>query len=124
MKFLNKEHFGFYKEYGRQYETSDMYLAMFFYLLGLSGSARTNIESLYDFEENQVKPEGVKSVWMEQSTAALVRLAYNLYYSEPMVLENDPDPVATAFTYSVADIMSKMHEWLPYTFDAIKYLYK
>lgn len=123
MKFLNRDHFEFYKEYGKEYEAADKAYAMFFYVIGLSGDARRNIGCFRDSETGFVKPEGLHLEWMNECTGALIRLAYNLYFPDPVIPENVSDPFAAAYSFSVSSIMSKMNEWLPYVLEAIKYLY-
>lgn len=50
-----------------------------FYLLSIFAETRNNINTLYDFKENWIKPEGLNQGWQTGGTTKVTKLAYNLY---------------------------------------------
>lgn len=123
MKFNGKQHQEFYAKYGSIYEGKDYQRQVLFYLLGVSESCRRNINSIYDFTENLIKPECLHAGWQTSSSRALTRLAFDLYHGDPVVSEDADDLEAELTEYSVSNIMSKLHEWLPFALEAINIVY-
>lgn len=56
----------------------DSYHRAFFYCVGISDTARSNVGRLFDFEKHQIKPEGLHEGWQTGGTVRLTRLAFNL----------------------------------------------
>jgi hypothetical protein len=57
----------------------DPYRMALFYLLGLTGETRRNIDSLYDFDENTIKSGGMFEPWQTGTSIKITRLAFNLF---------------------------------------------
>ena len=80
MLFKDNKHQEFFEENVRKTNSAgDPYREALFYTLGLTGETRNNIADLYDFEENAIKPEGIKNPWQTGTSSRVTRLAFNLY---------------------------------------------
>ena len=80
MLFKDDQHKEFYEDsIAKTNAAGDPYRKALFYTLGLTGETRNNINALYDFEENGIKPEGIKNPWQTGTSKKVTRLAFNLY---------------------------------------------
>lgn len=79
IKFASKEHEEFFHSMLKKCGTADACYQAFFYCVGISGTARTNVRQLFDFGARQIKPEGLHEGWQTGGTARLTRLAFNLW---------------------------------------------
>ena len=50
-----------------------------FYTLAIFEETRRNIDALYDFKENCIKPEGLNQGWQTGGTTKATKLAFNLF---------------------------------------------
>lgn len=122
MQFNGLEHEEFYK----QHETNDVYRNCLWYLIGVSETTRSHVNDIYDFDEHCIKPEVFNAGWMTSSTSALIRLAFDLYHSDPVLSDDnlDNEKKETELTlYSVSNIFSRLNEWRIYALEAIAMMY-
>lgn len=115
MKFVDKEHRDFFLR--MVYKTNsakDPYREALFYTLGLTGETRRNINSLYDFKENGINPDGMNGGWQTSTSWKVTKLAFNLYngYSGE---GNEPSDY-TPFELFSCGLME-------YMFEAVRLLY-
>ena len=59
IKFASKEHKDFFLAMLHKCGSTDCYHRAFFYCVGISGTARTNVERVFDFVKDQIKPDGL-----------------------------------------------------------------
>lgn len=79
-KYKDDEHFEFYMQCIEKVNAeNDTYRKSFFYVMGILPETRQNIHSLYDFEANGIKIEGLSEPWQTSDTLKVCRLAMNLY---------------------------------------------
>lgn len=57
----------------------DPYHQACFYLFGLTTETRENINSLFDFQQDSIRPNGLDAGWQTSATARITRLAFNLW---------------------------------------------
>lgn len=79
IRFADSEHKAFYIQKLAQAGNSDVYHKAFFYTMGISPETRRNIRTLFDFQEDGIKPEGLSAAWQTGGTRRLCRLAFNLW---------------------------------------------
>ncbi len=118
LNFNSEQHKAFFLKYVNLY-SGDMQTMALFYLLGVSESTRTNIKQIYDFESHCIIPDCLTAGWLTSSTGALIRLAFDLFHSDP-VIPSDDYPISN---YSVSNTLGKLNEWLPYGIAAINLIY-
>ena len=82
--FASDQHRNFFEQ-NMASVCNDSYHRALFYLLGVSAETRRHIESLFDFAEDAILPEGLATGWQTSGTGCLCRLAFNLWngYTEP-----------------------------------------
>lgn len=85
MVFANKDHEHFYYSCMDSCECRDTYHSALFYVLGISPDTRANIHALFDFEHDEIRPDGLGKGWQTSGSRRLCRLAMNLWngYTEP-----------------------------------------
>ncbi|MCM1265428.1 MAG: DUF6075 family protein [Candidatus Gastranaerophilales bacterium] len=74
----------------------DCYHKAFFYCIGISEDARKNINQLFDFSTDQIKPETINEAWQTSGSKAVCRLAFNLwngYIEEESPKDYTPDSI-------------------------------
>ncbi len=80
MKFVDKEHKEFYDRMLKKAACKgDSFREALFYTLGLTDETRRNVNSLYDFKENGINPDGMHAGWQTSTSWRVSKLAYNLY---------------------------------------------
>lgn len=77
--FASREHQTFYYQMLSKTRNSDAYHRAFFYAMGICAETRRNIYTLFDFEEDSIRPEGLAAPWQTGGTRRLCRLAFNLW---------------------------------------------
>lgn len=78
LSFTSDQHLAFYKEcLARTRE--DSYHRALFYLLGASGDTRRQIDRLFDFAEDCIRPEALHAGWQTDGSYRLCLLAFNLW---------------------------------------------
>ncbi|MGL6199133.1 MAG: DUF6075 family protein [Lachnospiraceae bacterium] len=93
--FKDEEHKKFYFEYLQRCRCDDVYHKVLIYTLGIDRDSRENIDTVYDFNNGCVKPEGLHQGWITSGSARIVRMAFNLYCNgTPTVFEYEDDPDA------------------------------
>lgn len=82
--FASDHHRGFFEQNIARVR-NDSYHKALFYLLGVSDETRRHIESLFDFAEDAIRPDGLTAGWQTSGTGRLCKLAFNLWngYTEP-----------------------------------------
>lgn len=85
MKFHGMNHRDFYWRNMEKCKRNDAYHRAFIYLMGLAPDTRAHINSLFDFDEDVIKTEGLRGAWQTSGTLRLCRLAFNLWngFTEP-----------------------------------------
>ena len=79
IRFSSKEHKDFYSQTLIKIYNNDSYHRAFFYAMGICEETRRNINTLFDFKEDSIKPEGLSAAWQTGGTRRLCRLAFNLW---------------------------------------------
>lgn len=80
IKFWNKEHENHYYEVLAKMRKSDVYRKSAAYLLTLDSDCYKHIDSLYDFEQNAIKPFGSLDFgWQTSTSIRTTRLIFNLW---------------------------------------------
>ncbi len=77
--FAGREHKAFFSEMLAKTCNDDTYHRAFFYTMGICPETRRNIHTLFDFEEDGIRPEGLAAAWQTGGTRRLCRLAFNLW---------------------------------------------
>lgn len=79
IRFSSKEHKDFYFQMLTKTRNDDSYHRAFFYAMGICEETRRNINTLFDFKEDGIRPEGLSAAWQTGGTRRLCRLALNLW---------------------------------------------
>ena len=58
---------------------NDCYHRAFFYVMGIAGETRRNINAMFDFKTDCIKPEGMHAGWQTSGTVKVCHLAFNLW---------------------------------------------
>lgn len=77
--FKSDEHRRFYFAMLDRCRIDDCYHRAFFYVAGLSSETRAHIDSLFDFEQDQIRLTGLRGGWQTSGTSQICRLAFNLW---------------------------------------------
>ena len=77
--FASKEHKAFYVQMLSKAKNDDSYHRAFFYTMGICKETRQNIDTLFNFKERCIEPEGLYAGWQTGTTYKLCRLAFNLW---------------------------------------------
>lgn len=107
MIFKNQEHKTFYQNCLKKCRVQDAYHKALVYCLGISGDARRNISSIYDFKSGNVKPECLRQGWITSGSARIIRMAFNLYCNGvPSVYdyENPEEQLSECGCYTVENL--------------------
>jgi excisionase family DNA binding protein len=83
LRFLDDAHRGFYEERLKGVREGDVYRKALFYTLGVCHETRVHISDLYDFDDEHIKPEGIRKPWQTSESKRATRLAFNLYGLNP-----------------------------------------
>ncbi len=111
IKFTSKEHEYFYKTMIQKSGNRDSYHRVFFYCVGISDTARRNINRIFDFEQDRIKPDGLREGWQTGGTVRITRLAFNLWNG---YMAQGEERMSTP--YEMFDC-----SYSPYFYEAIKY---
>jgi len=68
VKFRSTAHRDFFLEMMQRCKTNDTYHRAFFYVMGIAGETRTNIERMFNFKEDCINPEGMHGGWQTSGT--------------------------------------------------------
>ena len=79
IKFASREHKQFFFEMLERCKIKDSYHQAFFYCAGISDTTRLNINRMFSFEEDCIKPEALHDGWQTGGSIRLSRLAFNLW---------------------------------------------
>lgn len=107
--FVDAEHESFYYENIRRCWIEDCYHKALVYCLGISEDTRRNVDRIFDFQMNVIKPECLKEGWITSGSQMVIYLAFNLYTDTmPTVRERSrkQDQIRECRRYSVSDIFA------------------
>ena len=79
IRFKDREHLAFYNMVLKQTRKDDPYHKAFFYVGGISSDTRNNIQKIFDFEEDCIRPDCINDGWQTSGTERITRLAFNLW---------------------------------------------
>ena len=79
LNFKSEEHRSFYYAMLDKCRVNDCYHRAFFYVMGLSGETRAHIRNLFDFDEDCIRPAGLRGGWQTSTTIRICRMAFNLW---------------------------------------------
>lgn len=79
IKFSGAAHRDFFLEMMNQCRRNDCYHRAFFYVMGIAGETRANINQLFDFKTDRINPEGMHGGWQTSGTVRVCHLAFNLW---------------------------------------------
>lgn len=79
VKFSSVAHQDFFLEMMRKCKTNDSYHRAFFYVMGISGDTRRNINQLFNFKEDSIIPDGMYGGWQTSGSIRVCQLAFNLW---------------------------------------------
>lgn len=74
IRFVDRDHLAFYNQTLNQSGNNDPYHKAFFYIMGISGETRRNIQKIFDFKE-----DCIYDGWQTSGSERLTRLAFNLW---------------------------------------------
>ena len=77
--FASKEQREFFGEMLEKSKSLDCYHQSFFYCMGICEDTRRNINRLFDFVYDQIRPEGLRDSWQTSGSVRVTRLAFNLW---------------------------------------------
>lgn len=77
--FASREHEDFYHSMLERRGWKDSYHQALFYCLGIAEETRDNVDSLFDFKKDAIRPEGLEEGWQTGGSIRLCRLAFNLW---------------------------------------------
>lgn len=60
-------------------KVNDTYHRAFFYVMGIAGETRNNINQMFDFKNDCIVPEGMHGGWQTSGTVKVCHLAFNLW---------------------------------------------
>lgn len=113
IQFASKEHEKFFYSMLKKTGKTDSYHTAFFYCIGISDTTRQNVERVFDFEKQHIKPEGLYEGWQTGGSVRLTRLAFNLWNG---YIETGKERLSTP--YEMFDC-----GYAPYFFEAIRLKY-
>lgn len=79
IRFIDRDHLAFYNQLLNQTGKKDPYHKAFFYVIGISSDTRNNIQKIFDFEGDCIRPDCIGDGWQTSGTERLTRLAFNLW---------------------------------------------
>lgn len=79
IKFRSEAHRDFFLEMMGKCKTNDSYHRAFFYVMGIAGETRANINQMFDFKHDCIEPEGMHGGWQTSGTVRVCHLAFNLW---------------------------------------------
>ena len=77
--FRNAAHREFFLENMARCKRNDCYHRAFFYVMGIAGETRSNINAMFDFKNDRIEPEGMRGGWQTSGTVKVCHLAFNLW---------------------------------------------
>lgn len=79
IRFRSMEHQDFFLENMMKCRVNDCYHRAFFYVMGIAGETRNNINQMFDFKNDCIVPEGMHGGWQTSGTVKVCHLAFNLW---------------------------------------------
>lgn len=117
MKFKDEQHKANYNELYNSMKVKDEYHNTLAYLLTLDTVCREHIKSVYDIEQDTIKPECIFDSWQTSGSTKTIRLAFNLWNGRA----TDKDTESASPYYTVDEIFSC--SYAPYFWQAIQIRY-
>lgn len=94
MKFADDQHKAKYIEFCNRMEHLDSYHKAAAYILALDNSLREHPDAVFDFNGDQIKPEGLHAAFQTGTSLKSSRLLYNLWNGYTADAEDDSDSPA------------------------------
>ena len=124
IKFRDDKHIELYKDWTEKARCgNDPEYCALFYLLSMDTVTREHINDLFDFAKHRIKRDDTLSLpWMTSSSAATVRLAFNLFNFSICMDKDEHGELMpnTADKYAPCDIFCKGGEYARYYVEALK----
>jgi len=79
IRFKSKDHEQFYYAMLEKSGNMDSYHQAFFYVMGIAEGTRANIEKMFDFKKDCIKPDGMRGGWQTSGSVRVCYLAFNLW---------------------------------------------
>lgn len=79
IRFRSAAHRDFFLEMMMKSRVNDCYHRAFFYVMGIAGETRKNINQMFDFKADCIIPEGMHGGWQTSGTVKVCHLAFNLW---------------------------------------------
>ena len=122
--FNGKAHEDFFYRMLMKCDNYDVYHQALAYCLGINEDVRRNIDRIYDFNTECVKPECLRDGWITSGSARVLRIAFNLYCNgTPSVeeMENDDEKLRECASYVADDLFCC--SYAKYFWEAIRLRY-
>ena len=74
IRFRSVEHQDFFLENMMKCRVNDCYHRAFFYVMGIAGETRNNINRMFDFKNDCIVPEGMHGGWQTSGTVKVCTL--------------------------------------------------
>lgn len=79
IKFYSAAHQDFFVRNMLKCKVNDPYHRAFFYVMGIARETRANINRMFDFEKDEIIPEGMVGGWQTSGTVRVCYMAFNLW---------------------------------------------
>lgn len=111
LRFKDSQHEKFFLDCMAHTKRDDSYHRAIFYTLGINPDTRANIQTIFDFKNDRIKPKGLEGSWQTSGSIKTTLFAFNMWngYAD----ENLPSTPYDLFCCESA----------PYFFEAIKLKY-
>lgn len=122
--FISEAHEKFYYDQLQKVQDQDEYHKALCYCLGISNDTRRNINRIYDFKTDCVKPECLNEGWQTSGSMKVVRMAFNLYCNGTPSVNEENTPEEQLYEcrqYSVEELFCC--EYAPYFWQAVQIRY-
>lgn len=114
LKFLDAEHQEAYEKFINQVAGVSVYNKSLLYLLSITEDTRKHINTIYDFETDQIEFEALNEAWQTTTSSIVCKLAFNLFNGFKGIEEEE------AGQYVVDNIFGTRTELAQYFYEAIK----
>lgn len=79
IRFCSAEHRNFCLKSMMRCKSNDYYRRAFVCVVGIAPETRENIDQLFNFRTDSIKPEGLREGWQTSDTTKVCRIAFNLW---------------------------------------------
>lgn len=105
--FVDEEHEDFYVRNIQRCWQNDIYHKALIYCLGISPDTRRNVDRIFDFQSNLIKPECLQEGWITSGSRTIIYFAFNLYTDgmpTAYEIDSEEDLIVECQHYSVSDL--------------------